>query len=238
MRLTPLLLALFACGGDKPPPPPPPAPTPPPAEPVVEEEAPAKADRGPRIANIEFEPKHPTIKDTVVATVSAVDPDGDVVDIDYLWMKGDQKLLTSTTEKLYLGEYHKGDTLTVKITASSGDQIAEQMSKPLIIANSPPAFTIDPRAAKQLDGLVITAEDPDGDTLTYKLEGAPAGMTLDPKSGKISYKGSEDEKGGDYKLTVTVDDGDGGFAKWQAGITVTPGSKAAKAAKEAKAPPK
>ena len=67
-----------------------------------------------------------------------------------------------------------------------------------------------------------------------KLEGAPAGMTIDATTGTLRYVGSEDEPGGDYKVTVLADDGDGGFAKWQAGLTVTPGSKAAKAAKEEK----
>jgi hypothetical protein len=58
--------------------------------------------------------------------------------------------------------------------------------------------------------------------------------TIDTTTGTLRYVGSEDEPGGDYKVTVLADDGDGGFAKWQAGLTVTPGSKAAKAAKEAK----
>jgi hypothetical protein len=232
--LSPLIFAL-ACASE-PPKPPAPAPTPTPPAEVVEEEAPAAAvDRPPRIANINIEPKHPTIKDTLKVTVTADDPDGDKVDVDYLWMKGEQKLLTDTTEKLSMGEFKKGDLISVKITASANEQIVEKQSDPITVANSAPVFTLDPRQAKSLDGLKVTAEDPDGDALTFKLEGAPAGMTIDATTGTLRYVGSEDEPGGDYKVTVLADDGDGGFAKWQAGLTVTPGSKAAKAAKEAKA---
>jgi hypothetical protein len=87
----------------------------------------------------------------------------------------------------------------------------------------------------QIDGFRIQAEDPDGDTLTFKLEGAPPALTLDGRSGVLSYKGSPDDEGGNYDVTLVVDDGDGGFAKWTFKMGVEPGSAARQKAERAKA---
>jgi hypothetical protein len=59
----------------------------------------------------------------------------------------------------------------------------------------------------------VTAKDPDGDPLTYRLDRFPKGMTIDGSSGLIRW---EPEKGqmftgrNEVVVSVTVDDGDGG----------------------------
>ena len=79
-----------------------------------------------------------------------------------------------------------------------------------MIGNAPPQWLRDPRNLKKVDGYTVEAVDPDGDPVTYRLEGAPDGMTISTigKAGKISYKGSTTEPGGDYTIKVIAEDSD------------------------------
>jgi len=190
-------------------------------------------NQAPHINSVLIEPAQPSTSDAVHATVLAEDRDNDHLDIDYLWViNGDEKA-DLTTDQLGADYYKKGDKLAVKVTVSDGELEDEKTSADVTVVNSPPAFQGDPRAGGQLDGMLLKAKDPDGDPLSFSMSGAPAGMSIDSTQGRIHYKGSEDEKGGAYQITITVDDGDEGTAKWSFGIQVSPGSVAAKKAKEA-----
>ena len=70
------------------------------------------------------------------------------------------------------------------------------------------------------------AADPDDDDVTFRMEGAPMGMTIGERNGKIQYVGSVDEPGGDYQIQIIAEDGSGGSATWEFGISVSPGSNA------------
>ena len=63
-------------------------------------------------------------------------------------------------------------------------------------------------------GAVVTATDPDSDTLTYTLEGADSSkFTIDPATGQIKTKVGETysyEDETSYEVTVKADDGNGG----------------------------
>lgn len=73
--------------------------------------------------------------------------------------------------------------------------------------NRPPA--IDPVSDKELlEGqtveFAVSANDPDGDALTYRLIGAvPAGTSLDPATGRLAFAATTE---GDFPLTVAVAD--------------------------------
>ena len=55
----------------------------------------------------------------------------------------------------------------------------------------------------------VTAEDPDGDPLTFALVVGPPGMTIDPQTGLIEWLVTSKELGV-YDVTVEVTDGQGG----------------------------
>ena len=57
----------------------------------------------------------------------------------------------------------------------------------------------------------VDADDADGDTLTYELTDAPAGMTIDPDGGLITWDPTPADIGR-HTFTVRVDDGRYGFA--------------------------
>jgi hypothetical protein len=230
-----LLPLLAACiGGEAPPPPPVVAPPKPPPPKVVEDTGgPVKPNRPPQLGQVFFEPKSPTTLDAVRAVAKASDADGDSIDIDYQWFVNDRERYDVRGEVLPARMTKKGDVVKVTLTVSDGSKEAERSSRDLTIGNATPRFVADPRSLREIDGFRVEAVDDDDDKLKYSLEGEPDGMTVDPDIGVLRYKGSVDEPGGKYTITVRARDPDGARAGWTFGIELSPGSGAVKKAKAA-----
>ena len=71
---------------------------------------------------------------------------------------------------------------------------------------TPTAIAADGRYA-----YAVTASDADGDTLTYKLESASPGMTVDKATGRIEWTITAQTKGA-HRVKIVVEDGHGGHA--------------------------
>jgi hypothetical protein len=194
----------------------------------------------PRITKLSHSPRRPNTTDHIRLEVEAEDPDGTPVRFKYLWYINDQKRVSLTRDNLPAQKTKRGDRIYCEVRAlDTDDEEAFRKSSTIEILNAPPTL-IDPSPVRDLNGLKLHADDPDGDPLTFSLSGGPAGMTIGAKTGRIEYKGSKDEKGGEYKILVKVDDGFGGSANWDFGIGVSAGSSAqakadAKAGKAGKA---
>lgn len=65
------------------------------------------------------------------------------------------------------------------------------------------------------------ATDGDGDTLTWSIDSAPAGMTFDTTTGEINWTPAQGTAS-PVNLTITVDDGHGGTASEAIAITILP----------------
>jgi large repetitive protein len=216
-------------------------PPPPEAAPVVVEEAvveevvvdEAAPNQAPRITSITISPSSPLASQDLTVTVETSDAEGDAVDVDQVWVINDEPQISEIADTLSHDRFKKGDRIAVKVTASDAEGSVEQVSGSIVIQNAPPLFLTDPRSVKKLDGMRLEGQDPDGDPLTWSMSGAPAGMVIDAQKGVISYKGTAEEPGGDYRIKVQLSDGGGGQAEWEAGITIAPGSTAAAAAKKA-----
>ncbi len=71
--------------------------------------------------------------------------------------------------------------------------------------------------------LSVATTDPDNDQLTYRAEGLPDGLTIDPATGEISGTPTgQDQQDEPYNVTITVDDGEGGVVNYRVGISVLP----------------
>ena len=226
-----LLLALMACSESPPPPAPPPAPPSAPVAPKAKQDTGGDAplNKPPQIASIEFQPASPTTLDAVRMEVKATDADGDRIDVDYQWFVNGQERFEFRDQVLPARAHKKGDIISVRVTANDGAAEAERTSSDLTIGNSIPRFLTDPTTLRDIDGFRVEAKDEDPtDKLTYSLQGAPKGMTIDPDIGVLRYEGTQDEPGGAYKITIIAEDQDGGQAGWTFGIQLSPGSAAAK----------
>jgi hypothetical protein len=92
----------------------------------------------------------------------------------------------------------------------------------IVIANTGPAITSAPLTEMQNGNYSyhISAKDPDNDKLTYRLEQAPAGMTISP-SGLIQWQPPKQVEGRqDIPVKIVVDDGDGGSVTQEFSLTL------------------
>ena len=148
--------------------------------------------------------------DALYIEASGSDIDGDAVTIIYEWIKNREPAGSSKQIGIPI---KRGDKISVKITPFDG----EAYGKPIVlnreIKNLPPMI-VDHKNFN-FDGSVYTyqvkATDPDEDKLTYSLKSAPAGMTIDPKTGAIQWNVPPDVKG-KTTFIVSVTDGNGGEA--------------------------
>jgi hypothetical protein len=190
------------------------------------DEAPVDGNRAPVILGIELSPMAPKAGDDVVATVETVDPDGDYVRVEYSWSINGEDLPPRIDPTLSHERLKKGDQIRLRVEASDRKATVGGRSSSIVVRNTPPEITNKAGSLRKVEGYAITAADVDGDPLTFRLQGGPAGMTIDER-GVLHYQGTEAEKGGDYHVQVVVEDGSGGSARWDFSLTVKPGSKAA-----------
>jgi len=146
--------------------------------------------------------------DTLSLEVSTSDVDGDEVTVSYEWTKNGEPAGNS---KRIEAPLKRGDKVSVKITPFDGEAYGRSGFLDREIINLPPMIIEDKKF--NFDGKIYTyqikATDPDGDTLTYSLKSAPAGMTIDPSKGLIKWN-VPPEFTGKTPITVSVTDGHGG----------------------------
>ena len=182
----------------------------------------AGRNRPPEVKDIVFRPEHPKKGDTLETRVLGSDPDHDQVTIDLVWVVNDQRWLDQTGHTLATDQLQRGDKVQVEATVTDGTNTVTQLSKPLVIGDTAPELLTKPADFANINGLQVQASDADGDTLSYRLEGAPDGLTINER-GVISYVGSETAKAGNYQVTLIVDDNHGGTAKLSFGMGVSAG---------------
>jgi hypothetical protein len=78
-------------------------------------------------------------------------------------------------------------------------------------ANQPPAFTSVPTDQTVAPGQTLeaqlTAEDPDGETVTFSLLDGPTGATIDEASGQFSFTPTPSQAGSSFTIAVRASDG-------------------------------
>ena len=150
----------------------------------------------------------------VLATVDVVDPDQDSVSLTYQWLKNDTVVKEGESNTLDLGGLTAKDIIRVNVTASDGNPDGTTtVSGRFAMSNSAPTIVSNPQLSPQGDQFdyLVQATDPDGDSITYALEVAPPGMTIEANTGRISWGITPDVKGS-YQVRVVAKDSQGGFA--------------------------
>ncbi len=197
----------------------------PPAAPGrAEPQAIAAPDRGPVIERIAILPALPTADADLTVAIEVRDPDGDPVEVDPQWWVDDRPLPRERGRTLARGRFRKGDVVQVAVEASDGQLTTLGRSPRVRIRNSPPSILNRTRDLERLDGYRIRAEDPDGDVLSFQLDDAPPGLSIDPASGFLRWRGSETQGAGTYRVGIRVQDPDGAFARWTFGLALEAGS--------------
>jgi hypothetical protein len=168
----------------------------------------------PTIGAVTIEPQPPTALSDLRVSASPTDPNGQFLTVTYEWSVNGTKLMAQNSPTLSREFFRRGDVVTSAITASDGDASATATTQ-ITIQNAAPTITTRPEFVSTIDGLQMSARDPDGDALTWRLEGAPYGMTINPRTGEIAFKGSQVDQGGAFTVSVVVEDSEGESATWR-----------------------
>lgn len=228
-----LAAVLAGCDSDEPAREPTPEPAPPPEK--AEPEPEPAEDTGrvipetnhpPEVTAIELLPEEPTAFDDLRLDLQVKDPDRDVVNVSRSWYLDGEKLNAENGRTLPHHRFDKGDKVAVEVVLDDGKTQVTVTSPEVTIRNSPPEVLSSPADLSEIDGFTVRARDPDGDPLTWRLEGAPRGLSIDSGTGRLSYQGSTEDPGGRYQVKIVIEDDDGGYAHWTFGMTVQPGSEA------------
>ncbi len=241
MPLVASILMLAHVGCDAAPPPPPAAkapataqqetlPTPAPRTPP---DPPPPENRPPKINQLRVTPKEPNFGDSIHVEVEAEDPEGVGMTYNYTWKVNDLEDLTEHTHTFHPEVLHKGDRVTLTVTARDDAQDSEPVSIEVFVRGLPPVMDTSANQINKLDNVRMRAHDPDGGAITWTMLGAPAGMTIDATSGLMRYVGTETEPGGKYNVAIVATDPDGDYAQLALPMTISPGSKAKIAADDA-----
>lgn len=204
----------------------------PPAEEAGEEEEDRTfggGNREPLVRAVRVQPAQPSRMDTMQVTVNATDPENDSLTTSYEWSVNGQRVYGPDVPTFELKDYERGDTVSVTVRVRDGVNEVHATSDAYQLVNADPRFEGKPTEMRTIEGTRLEATDPDGDTVTFKMSGGPAGLTLDAR-GTLHYTGSETEPGGRYTLKIVAEDGQGGATTLELPLTLSAGSKAPAAA--------
>jgi hypothetical protein len=172
----------------------------------------------PEIGKVKMMPETYKPGDALSVDVTAADPDGEPVSILYAWSKNGAPAGTAERVSFAL---QRGDKITVSMTPFDGEDQGKSVFLEREIINIPPVI-LDHREFS-FDGTTYSyqakASDPDGDTLTYSLDSASNGMTIDSANGLLTWIVPPEFKG-KKNVSIIVSDGHGGTAHYNLGITI------------------
>ena len=159
----------------------------------------------------------------VEAQVEASDPDRDLVDLTYRWLKNDVVITEGEEPFLMMTGLNPQDQIAVEVTAHDPSGPGDSLrSAVLTVGNRPPKILSIP-PGRDLTGpyeYQVKAVDPDGDGLVFQLETAPPGMTINEKSGHILWSIPSDQQG-TFHVKVVAQDGRGGSAYQEFDLTLS-----------------
>lgn len=171
-----------------------------------------------QIAAVMIGPDSVTIQDALA--IERVEIIGERENLEYIpqWHVNGTPIPELHDMELSLSPFKHGDKIFVILLWGEGQ---EAPSNEITILNSPPVITSTPPALNLSDAgyqYTVTVEDPDFDPISYSLSQAPAGMTIHPATGTITWP---DPVPGIHTVKVEVTDNMQGFASQEFNLTLT-----------------
>jgi hypothetical protein len=115
---------------------------------------------------------------------------------------------TTSTNTIY--GFKKGDKISVKITPSDGATLGQPKVLSIEIANVTPKVVENKKIS--FDGKLLSyqvkAVDPSGGPVTYALNDAPKGMTIDSQTGLINWQVRQEDYG-QHNIKVKISNNGG-----------------------------
>ncbi|RLJ18333.1 hypothetical protein DJ031_11780 [bacterium endosymbiont of Escarpia laminata] len=164
---------------------------------------------------------------TYTYDVEASDPDSDAVIFTLEQAPIGMAIAPQTGLIDWMPDLFQSGDQEVRVKVEDGRGGIAQQSFTLTVAlppNQSPVITSVPvldAIAAEPYAYDVDAEDPNGDPLTFAINTGPAGMSIDPVSGQLSWLPDAAQAGG-HSVVVSVDDGRGGLVSQSFTLTVAP----------------
>ncbi|GEM_PF-608639 len=134
-----------------------------------------------------------------------------------------------------LSGFRRGDRVAVKVTPIEGDKPGQARFLDFVVNNMPPQVAESRQVS--FDGKTFTYQvkgaDQDGDTLSYALEDAPQGMTINSHTGLVAWPITGNDYG-ERTFKVKIDDGKSGVAIHTVKVEISKPSQESKTTDELK----
>ncbi|MCX5838646.1 MAG: putative Ig domain-containing protein [Deltaproteobacteria bacterium] len=166
------------------------------------------------IQTISLQPPRPSRMDTLKAEVAVAPNAPERLIYTYRWKVNDRVIEEATGDTLILSPFKKGDLITVTVTPNDGSTNGLAVESPLVAIHSvPPSLELKTMRQARKTGepieLQLVGVAPDGDLVAFSLEPPLVpGMTIDKRSGKISWVLPPDQKGS-FRFGASVEDDKG-----------------------------
>jgi len=172
----------------------------------------------PEIRGVQFVGGDGRPGNTLGVVAEGYDADGDPVQLEIAWMKSGRP---AGTGNLLAAPVKRGDKVSATVTPFDGKERGRSATLFREILNTPPA--IEGQEQFQVTDNAVTfhvrGSDADGDPLIYSLKDAPAGMSVDRKTGVVRWMTSPGTTG-KVPFTVVVSDGAGGESAARFTVTI------------------
>lgn len=158
----------------------------------------------------------------VEAQAEVSDPDHDRIDLTYKWLQENKVIKEGEEPSLSTRGLNPRVPVVVEILARDPEAAGKSLrSTPLLLSNHPPLIVSTPPAPTGTGGYeyLVKAVDEDGDPITFQLEEAPSGMTIDEATGRLLWAMSADQVGM-FHVKVLAKDGQGSLVYQEFDLTL------------------
>lgn len=169
-------------------------------------------NRAPEIVAIDFEPSEARPGRVLRARVRAEDPDRDMLELGFTWKINGARIAADGASIEVPQDLRGGDRIELVVIASDGEASSAAFSASLSVGNRAPRVSgldiqVVPEEDSELGSWLAepSAEDPDGDSLTYRFEWWRNGEQLVGEGETLSRDGWE--RGDEIHLVVWASDG-------------------------------